>query len=160
MKRHWCVIYGSMIIFFIACAIAIPNQSVPWVLTAIMTFTAMLWHRAQAASWQVFKATKRTAEFWRETAHDAMHECTLANKRVRAYAQNLESQEKAPEEEGDSELPTLYLIAPVDFPANTTRPASDIEEALAIFLQESGDYLNASVTKRIKDFKKERGRTK
>lgn len=40
MKRHWCVIYGAMIVFFVACAIAIPNQALPWVSTAIMTATA------------------------------------------------------------------------------------------------------------------------
>lgn len=29
MKRHWHVIYGAMIAFFIACAIALPNQALP-----------------------------------------------------------------------------------------------------------------------------------
>ena len=40
MKRCWFVIYGAMIVFFVACAIAIPNQALPWVSTAIMTATA------------------------------------------------------------------------------------------------------------------------
>lgn len=75
MKRHWHVIYGTMIIFFIACGIAIPNQSIPWVSTAIMTCTAMMWHRAQAASWQAFKTTKKIAEYWRGVAYEAMYGC-------------------------------------------------------------------------------------
>lgn len=74
MKRHWCVIYGAMIVFFVACAIAIPTQSLPWVSTAIMTCIAMMWHRAQAASWQAFKTTKKIAEYWRGVAYEAMHE--------------------------------------------------------------------------------------
>ena len=160
MKRHWHVLYGAMIVLFIGCAIATPGQFLPWLSTAIMTATAMMWHRAQRATQEALKGSRRANAYWRKTADRAMHECALANKRVRAYAQNLESQEKAPEQEGDSDWPTLYLIAPADFPTNTTRTPSDIEEALAIFLQESGDYLNESVTKRIKDLKKERDRTK
>lgn len=75
MKRHWCVIYGAMIVFFVACAIAIPTQSLPWVSTAIMTATAMMWHRAQAASWQAFVAMKAHAACWRGVAYEAMYEC-------------------------------------------------------------------------------------
>lgn len=74
MKRPWCVIYGAMIVFFVAFAIAIPNQSIPWVSTAIMTCTAMMWHRAQAASWQAFVAMKAHAACWRGVAYEAMHE--------------------------------------------------------------------------------------
>ena len=75
MKRHWHVLYGTMIVLFIAFAIAIPNQSIPWVSTAIMTCTAMMWHRAQAASWQAFVAMKAHAACWRGIAYEAMYEC-------------------------------------------------------------------------------------
>lgn len=74
MKRHWYVLYGAMIVFFIACAIVIPNQSLPCVSTAIMTCVAMMWHRAQAASWQAFVAMKAHAACWRGVAYEAMHE--------------------------------------------------------------------------------------
>lgn len=83
MKRHWHVMYGAMIVFFIACAIAIPNQSLPWVSTAIMTCTAMMWHRAQAASWQAFKTTKKIAEYWRGVAYEAIYGLDALEERVR-----------------------------------------------------------------------------
>lgn len=89
MKRHWHVIYGTMIIFFIACAIAIPNQSVPWVLTAIMTCTAMMWHRAQAASWQMYEARADSAERWREVACNAMEERDAAIGQLTPYQKGL-----------------------------------------------------------------------
>lgn len=83
MKRHWHVIYGVMIVLFIACAIAIPSQALPWVSTAIMTATAMMWHRAQAASWQAFVAMKAHAACWRGVAYEAMHERDALIERAR-----------------------------------------------------------------------------
>ena len=40
MKRCWFVIYGAMVVFFVAGPNAKPNQALPWVSTAIMTATA------------------------------------------------------------------------------------------------------------------------
>lgn len=96
MKRHWHVIYGAMIAFFIACAIAIPNQALPWVSTAIMTCVAMMWHRAQAASWQAFKTTKKIAEYWRGVAYEAIYGLDALEERVR-------------DEETDRERPNVNI---------------------------------------------------
>lgn len=90
MKRHLYVLYGTMIIFFIACAIAIPNQALPWVSTTIMTCVAMMWHRAQAASWQAFKTTKKIAEYWRGVAYEAIYGLDALEERVRDEETNRE----------------------------------------------------------------------
>lgn len=90
MKRHWHVIYGAAIAFFVACAIAIPNQALPWVSTTIMTCVAMMWHRAQAASWQAFKTTKKIAEYWRGVAYEAIYGLDALEERVRDEETNRE----------------------------------------------------------------------
>ncbi|MDU4692639.1 MAG: hypothetical protein E6Y12_02970 [Dermabacter sp.] len=114
MKRHWHVLYGTMIIFFIACAIAIPNQALPWVSTAIMTCTAMMWHRAQAASWQAFVAMKAHAACWRGVAYEAMYECVRDEETNR-----------------DMHALKLHEITPADFLENSTPTSSPIDKALA-----------------------------
>lgn len=120
MKRHWHVIYGSMIIFFIACGIAIPNQSVPWVSTTIMTFTAMMWHRAQAASWQAFVYMKAHAAYWRGVAYEAMYGLDALEERVR-------------DEETDRDMHAvkLHVRKPADFPKGSAPTLSPFGEALA-----------------------------
>lgn len=120
MKRHWHVIYGSMIIFFIACAIVIPNQALPWVSTTIMTATAMMWHRAQAASWQAFVYMKADAAYWRGVAYEAMYGLDALEERAR-------------DEETDRDPHALKLHAksPADFPKGFAHTPSPIEKALA-----------------------------
>lgn len=90
MKRHWYVLYGAMIVFFIVCAIVIPNQALPWVSTAIMTATAMLWHREQAFAMQAVKGMKKIIEFWRREAHKAERELDALIERTRDEETNRE----------------------------------------------------------------------
>ncbi|EPH17544.1 hypothetical protein HMPREF1484_00229 [Dermabacter sp. HFH0086] len=83
MKCHWHVIYGVMIVLFIACAIAIPNQFLPWLSTAIMTATAMLWHRERDIERETVKGMKKIVEFWRTEARKAQHELDVLSERTR-----------------------------------------------------------------------------
>lgn len=120
MKRHWYALYGAMIIFFIACAIAIPNQALPWVSTAIMTWIAMMWHRAQAASWQAFKTTKKIAAYWRGVAYEAMYGLDALEERVRDEETNR-----------DPHALKLHARKPADFPKGSAHTPSPFSEALA-----------------------------
>ena len=116
MKRHWCVLYGTMIIFFIACAIAIPNQSIPWVSTAIMTCTTMMWHRAQAASWQAFVAMRAHAACWRGVAYEAMYECVRDEETDRERPTvNIHTQHQEKFEEVLAEINRRVAGNPEDF---------------------------------------------
>lgn len=101
MKRHWHVLYGTMIVLFIACAIAIPNQALPWVSTAIMTATAMLWHREHDIEQETVKGMKKIIEFWRTEAHKAQHKLDVLTERAR-------------DEETDRERPTINIYTQHD----------------------------------------------
>ena len=90
MKRHWHVIYGSMIIFFIACAIAIPSQFLPWTSTALMTATTMLWHRERDIEQETVKGAKKIIEFWRTEARKAERERDALIERTRDEETNRE----------------------------------------------------------------------
>jgi len=74
MKRHWHVLYGTMIVLFIACAVATPGQFLPWLSTAIMTAIAMLWHREHDIEQETVKGMKKSIELWRREADKAQHE--------------------------------------------------------------------------------------
>lgn len=120
MKRHWHVLYGTMIILFIACAIAIPSQSVPWVLTAIMTCTAMMWHRECIFARQMCEAWADSAERWHEVACNAMEERDGLIERAR-------------DEETNRDIHALKLHAksPANFPNDSAHTPSPFGEALA-----------------------------
>lgn len=90
MKRYWFAIYGAMIVFFIACAIAIPNQSIPWISTAIMTAAVMLWHRECIFARQMCEAWADSAERWHEVACNAMEERDALIERAREEETNCE----------------------------------------------------------------------
>lgn len=120
MKRHLYVLYGTMIVIFIGCAIAIPSQALPWVSTAIMTATAMMWHRAQAASWQAFVAMKAHAACWRGVAYEAMYDCDVPEERTCGEETNR-----------DMHALKLHAITPADFPKGSTPTPSPIDKALA-----------------------------
>lgn len=116
MKRHWHVLYGAMIVFFIACAIVIPNQSLPWVSTAIMTCVALMWHRAQAASWQAFVAMKAHAACWRGVAYQAMYDCVRDEETDRERPNvNIHTQHQEKFEEVLAEIIRRATQNPEDF---------------------------------------------
>lgn len=94
MKRHLYVIYGTMIVLFIACAIATPGQPLPYLSTAIMTATTMLWHRERDIEQETVKGMKKIIEFWRTEARKAQHELDVLSERTR-------------DEETDRERPTV-----------------------------------------------------
>lgn len=96
MKRHLYVIYGTMIVLFIGCAIATPGQFLPWLSTAIMTATAMLWHRERDIEQETVKGMKKIIEFWRTEARKAQHELDVLSERTR-------------DEETDRERPTVNI---------------------------------------------------
>ena len=58
MKRHWHALYGAAIAFFITCGALIPSQFLPWLSTALMTATAMMWHREQGATQEALKGSR------------------------------------------------------------------------------------------------------
>lgn len=96
MKRHWHVIYGAAIAFFVACAIVIPNQALPWLSTAIMTAIVMLWHREHDIEQETVKGMKKIIEFWRGEADKAQHELDVLIERTR-------------DEETDRERPNVNI---------------------------------------------------
>lgn len=96
MKRHLYVIYGTMIVLFIGCAIATPGQFLPFLSTAIMTATAMLWHREAAFAQEAVKGMKKIIEFWRTEARKAERERDALIERTR-------------DEETDRERPNVNI---------------------------------------------------
>lgn len=120
MKRLWYVLYGAMIVFFIACAIAIPNQALPWLSTAIMTVAAMLWHRERDIEQETVKGMKKIVEFWRTEARKAEHERDVLIECTRDEETNR-----------DMHAVKLHVRKPADFPKGSTPTPSPIDKALA-----------------------------
>lgn len=120
MKRPWHVIYGTMIVLFIAFAIAIPNQSIPWILSAIMTATVMLWHRECIFARQMCEAWADSAERWHEVACNAMEERDVLAERTCDEATHR-----------DIHALKLHAKSPADFPKGSTPTPSPIDKALA-----------------------------
>lgn len=136
MKRHWHVIYGSMIIFFIACAIVLPNQALPWVLTAVMTALAAGWHREQAfaqrtlkTARQVLEDANKNAKYWRKAAYKAEYERDVLAERVNGEESNR-----------DRHALKLHVIKPAGFPKGSTPTPSPIDKALAEMYRHARPY--------------------
>lgn len=138
MKRHWFVLYGSMIIFFIACAIAIPNQAIPWLSTAIMTIAAMLWHRERDIEQETVKGAKKIIEFWRTEARKAERERDVLIERAR-------------DEETNCERPTVNIH---------TQHHEKLEEVLAAVIQRAATHIHEALTRNPEDFKNDLDLTK
>lgn len=83
MNRQWYVLYGAAIAFFITCGVLIPSQFLPWLSTAIMTCTAMMWHRAHIFERQMCEAWADSAERWHKVACNAMEERDALIERAR-----------------------------------------------------------------------------
>ena len=131
MKRLWCVLYGAMIVFFVACAIATPGQSLPWLSTAIMTATAMLWHRERDIEQETVKGMKKIIEFWRTEARKAERERDVLIERAR-------------DEETNCERPTVNIH---------TQYHEKFEEVLATVIQRAATQIHEALTRTPDDFK-------
>lgn len=136
MKRHWYVLYGAMIVFFIACAIVIPNQAIPWVLTAVMTALAAGWHREQAFAQRTLKTARqflvdanKNAEYWRKAAYKAEYERDVLEERTRDEETNC-----------DMHAVKLHVRKPADFPKGSTPTPSPIDKALAEMYRHARPY--------------------
>lgn len=120
MKRLWYVLYGAMIAFFIACAIAMPGQFLPWLSTAIMTATVMLWHRECIFARQMCEAWADSAERWHEVACNAMEERDVLAERTCDEATHR-----------DIHALKLHAKSPANFPNDSAHTPSPIDKALA-----------------------------
>lgn len=126
MKRHWYVIYGAMIVLYIACAIATPGQFLPFLSTAIMTAIAMLWHREHDIEQETVKGMKKSIELWRREADKAQHELDVLIECTR-------------DEETDRERPNVNIH---------TQYHEKFEEVLAVTIRRAAPEISERETRK------------
>ena len=91
----------------------------------------MMWHRAQAASWQAFKTTKKIAEYWRGVAYEAMYGLDALEERERTNGE---------ETNRDMYAVKLHVMKPADFLEGSTPTHSPFGEALAEMYRHARPY--------------------